>query len=430
MDFLSNIPDPTPPMKPIEPSADGTLPLPFHQSAETSEQEIPIEDEQPTSDDIPFETNPMPHPDTEIVPTAEERLLETIVHEPAEKTEEPVPRIKDEQVDLLRAELANATEETRKAGIARIKAQQDFQSLKTRFAALETELTATKLDLTQTKQLNSQTENRFAEAEKQWTDKLSQLRHMLDEVEDTRDEVFQKRVPKLLFIGTLVAGIVAVIFAYMIGAGQATAPAPVAETPSMSPSDAPSLSPATPPAAPIPAPESPSIATLTPASAPVAMVPPVINARPKKPVAATHLPAEKTDWPILSGSRWSTTSSTKEQKVVFHYGVFTRGVELSSTARQDLKAIAAHLKGKPFQIEAEGHTDTTKIRKTKASGKDNRSIGLARAKAVANYLIASCGLPASQISTSSAGESDPPYPNTTKANLQKNRTVVLKITTR
>jgi len=34
----------------------------------------------------------------------------------------------------------------------------------------------------------------------------------------------------------------------------------------------------------------------------------------------------------------------------------------------------------------------------------------------------------SNVTTSSAGESNPPYPNTTTENRAKNRTVVLKIT--
>ena len=134
------------------------------------------------------------------------------------------------------------------------------------------------------------------------------------------------------------------------------------------------------------------------------------------------------EWPALSGSRWSTTSSSKELKLVFNYGTFIKGIELSSTARQDLKVIAAKLKGKPFRIEIEGHTDSAKVSKAKSYGNDNNSIGLARAKTVASYLTASCGLPASMVSTSSAGDTNPPYPNTTAINQQKNRTVILRIT--
>ena len=116
--------------------------------------------------------------------------------------------------------------------------------------------------------------------------------------------------------------------------------------------------------------------------------------------------------------------------MVFHYGTFTHGTELSSTARQDLSTIASTLKGQPFKLEVEGHTDSTHPAKAKGSGTNNQAIGLARAKAVARYLTDSCGLPESVVSTSSAGETHPPYPNTSEANQQKNRTVILKITAR
>ena len=117
--------------------------------------------------------------------------------------------------------------------------------------------------------------------------------------------------------------------------------------------------------------------------------------------------------------------------VTFQYGVFTRGVELSSEARQDLKTIATAIKakGNRFHIEVEGHTDSAKVSGGKSSASNNRSLGLARAKAAASYLVKSCGLPATAVTTSSAGEDNPPYPNTTPENQKKNRTVVIRITT-
>lgn len=435
MDFLSNIPNPPLPMKPVELSPDGTPPLPllnqqqaipprpsFHfdsdpffnppspQAAPESEpsDSLPPADEELISDDIPFEIDSpvVPEPEFTPLPTAEERLLESIVHEHAEKPEAPVPLIHEEDLALLQSELDRVAKEARKAGGARDKALEDLHSLKTRFAALESELAAAHEVNSQAHQSRSQTEIRFAEAEKQWTDKLSHLRRMLDEVEDARDEASQQGVSKLLFMGTLAASLIAVIFAYVIGASQTPSPQVASEIASK-----------------------PPVITSTLASRPVAPTEPAVALPP--PSAPLHMPglhaAKTTAWPSLPGNRWTTTSSDKELKLVFHYGTFARGIELTSTAQQDLKAIAASLKGTPFRIEVEGHTDATKVNKAKAYGNDNQSIGLARAKTVASYLISSCGLPSSMVSTSSAGDTNPPYPGSAAANQQKNRTVILKI---
>ena len=222
LDFLSNIPEPPTPMKPIEPSPDGTPPLPL--MTPSTEPVADVFDSDPffNSDEIPFEIDSPAPPVPERTPaaTAEERLLETIVHKSGDNEETSTPFINAEELALLRSELDSAVEKADKAGAAHDKTQKDLQILKTRFAALESELAAAREGLIKADQARCQTELRFAEAEQQWMDKLSHLRHMLDEVEDTRDEVFQKRVPRLLFIGTLIAGIIATIFAYLIGLGQ------------------------------------------------------------------------------------------------------------------------------------------------------------------------------------------------------------------
>ena len=395
-------------MKPIEPSPDGTPPLPFltpspEPVADVFEadpffnppESLPSLADEPPSTEMPFDPDPpVVTPARDAPHTAEERLLETIVSQGADPDMRHTPDGSDE-----------------------------LRSLKTRLAALETELTAAREGLAQAIQSRNQTELRFAQAEKQWTDKLNHLRHMLDEVEDTRDEVFQKRVPKLLFIGTLVAGLVATLFAYLIGTGQSTPPPAEKTTPPLETARE------FPPSAPVVIPEPPAIA---PPVAPLLQVP-AIEAPPvsvPRPPPTVRVPVKPVSWPALSGSRWNTVPSAKELKVVFHYGTFTRGTELSSTARQDLKTIASRLQGQPFRIEVEGHTDLTRVIKTKGIGKDNQAIGLARAKTVARFLIDSCGLPAAVVSTSSAGETNPPYPNTSTASQAKNRTVILKISAR
>ena len=493
MDFLTSVQNPTPPMKPIGPSPDGTPPLPLlnhipnipprpifpdiHPSESSqhkgstqvdpspesiadvfesdpffnspgshevsdSATPFPVSDEL-TSDHLPGEIEipaRPPEPAPPLRPTAEERLLETIVSDSTDRKEKPVPHLEEGQLAHLRKELARTRVEIENANATRDKTLKEFHALKIRCAALESELASAREGMTQVQQAGSQTESRFAEAEKQWTEKLSHLRQMLDDVEDTRDQVFQKRVPKLLFIGTLIAGIIATIFAYLIGASQPTPSPMIAENTPKLTTPAPALEPVPkpiplpeptvavpPPPAPLLLPETQTTPPPPVSPTPIAPAPPAVTQHPKP----TPRVAVKTAiWPTLTGSRWITTSSSKEMKLVFNYGTFTRGTELSTIARQDLKAIAASLKGKPYQIEVEGHTDSAKVSKTKAYGHDNEAIGLARAKAVANYLISSGGLPSSMISTSSAGETNPPYPNTTAANQLKNRTVVLKITTR
>ncbi len=391
LDFLTAVQPPTPPMKPIESSPDGTLPLPLLTvpAADVFESDPFFNPLPPAPDDSDRESaEPVAAPST-----AEERLLETIVGEPPET-----------------------------------KAPLELQTLKTRLSALAVELAAAQEQNSRANQLRSQTEVRFAEAEKQWTEKLNQLRHMLDEVEDTRDEVFRKRVSKSLFTGTVITAIVAVIFAYLIGSRQSAPPPAIAEnvpTPKVfEPHPEPAIDNQQPNnSEPIPPP---------PPAPPLIIAPiePEVPVTPRPPKPIVRAPEKKTIWPSLSGSRWSTTTSPNELKVVFHYGTFSHGVDLSNTAQQDLKAIASNLKGKSFRIEVEGHTDSTKVSKAKAYGHDNHAVGLARAKAVAGYLTGSCGLLASMVTTSSAGESNPPYPNTTAANKQKNRTVILKITAR
>jgi chemotaxis protein MotB len=131
--------------------------------------------------------------------------------------------------------------------------------------------------------------------------------------------------------------------------------------------------------------------------------------------------------PPLTGARWSCTTIGGETTVVFQYGLFSEGSELTATARQDLGTIASSLKGKRFHLEVEGHTDSTAMLKSKSNGSNNKALGLLRARKVNTYLTQQCGLPPERITVSSAGEFRPPFPNTTAENRKMNRTVVLKV---
>jgi flagellar motor protein MotB len=265
-----------------------------------------------------------------------------------------------------------------------------------RFATLESDLAAAREETATAYALKAQEEARHADSERQWSDKLAHLRRMLDEVEDIRDELNRKRVPRILFSGTLATGILATAFAYFIGAGQASRQ-DITEAPAVPP------------------------VTATPL--PVAAIKPVLPPPISRPI-------EPVSWPVLEGSRWHVTQSEKMLVVTFLTGTFTRNMELSNEAREDLKTIATAIKakGNRFQVEVEGHTDSSKASGGKTQTGNNKALGLARAKVAASVLIKAGGLPASSVTTSSTGEANPPYPNTTLENQKKNRTVILKIT--
>lgn len=379
MDFLSAIPEPAKPMPPVGPGADGTPPLPLINQTPPipSTPVVPLFDSEPEEQ----EGDPMtdkPHDD----------VFEL---DPFFKTEESMPEPPEPEALLPEVPAPEATAEERLLNT--------IVSEPERFSTLESDLAAAREETATAYALNAQEEARHVEAERQWSDKLAHLRRMLDEVEDIRDELNRKRVPRILFSGTLAAGILATAFAYFIGAGQSSRQ-DIAEAP-------PAL-----PAAPILAP-----------ALPVAAIKPALPPPPKPAI-------ETVTWPILEGSRWRVTQSDKIQVVTFTYGTFTRNTELSNEAREDLKAIATSIKanGNRFQVEVEGHTDSSKASGGKTQTGNNKALGLARAKVVANVLVKSGGLPATSVTTSSAGEANPPYPNTTPENQKKNRTVILKIT--
>jgi flagellar motor protein MotB len=131
----------------------------------------------------------------------------------------------------------------------------------------------------------------------------------------------------------------------------------------------------------------------------------------------------------LEGKGFKTARTGNTLSIRFNYGVFARGTEMTGAACQDLRRIASTLtpSGKQLRIEVEGHTDAAPV----SSGRPyagNHELGLSRAKVVAEYLSKQCGLPADILKVTSAGEANPPFPNTTAESRKLNRTVVLKLT--
>jgi outer membrane protein OmpA-like peptidoglycan-associated protein len=493
MDFLSAIPDVAKPMPPIGPGPDGTPPLPLinqpspvpprpvfpvfasepAKNTETGEamtdkpkddvfesdpffSQEPItpqpepepspETDEPAAepdgipadaDDASFDVYALEAPEPEPPPapaTAEERLLNSIVGDPDATQAETPASDSSAELAALQAELAEALARAKSAVAAHTQTRQDLQILKTRFSTLESDLAAARKETATALQMKVQTETRQADNERQWSDKLAQLRRMLDEVEDIRDEQLSKRVPKLLFVGTLVGGLVLTTFAYFLGMGHGSQEGNAqAGNPSTSAAPAASTQrdiPPVPPIDPIPPPASPLLPAKTPERSPIAET--AVPVKPPdpalKPPVKPAAPATFV-WPSIEASHLKSTRSGNEMKVVFDYGVFSKGVDLTSQAKRDLKSIASlKQKGTRFKIEVIGHTDPSQAGSGKSSAANNKALGLMRAKTVSRYLVTQCGWPADAITTSSEGEFNPPHPNTTADSQKKNRTVTLKIT--
>ncbi|MBI3987005.1 MAG: OmpA family protein [Lentisphaerae bacterium] len=120
--------------------------------------------------------------------------------------------------------------------------------------------------------------------------------------------------------------------------------------------------------------------------------------------------------------------TAKGLTLIFSEGVFSRRAEIAQAAQPVLLNLAKQLRELPagHRIEIEGHTDSDPVR---AGGPvdDNQALGYRRAETVRDFLEEKGGLPALAMTVTSAGESNPPYPNTTPESRRKNRTVVLKL---
>lgn len=408
--------------------------------SEDSARVPPAEPEEPliTLDELPGDDvptillEPAPAQDAPALvteePTAEERLLKTIV-EPRESSPlEPsldTPGLLAE-IAALQADLAATQKDLAAATTARDRVRQDLHILKTRFASLESDLEQAKQQAALAQQEQTAVETRFAEAEAQWSDKVVQLRRMLDEVESLRDELATKRVSKVLFAGVCAAGVLATGLAFLIGftmTPRASDPEPAVSE--RQPPVSPPLPVAAQPVLPRPQPlVVPSAASPHHVHLPQTPLEPPASLPPAEPVSHGSVP----DWPALKNPHWSTTQTSEAMTLVFNETPFADGSRLTESARQDLRAIALVIKGHPFRITVEGHTDPSPVRKTSKHGADNNALGLARAKAAAACLTQEGGVESSMVSALSKGDDAPPFPNTSAENRRRNRTVVLRIT--
>jgi flagellar motor protein MotB len=347
---------------------------------------------------------PEPEPEPDIEPalseppssTAEELLLDTITDRNADTPDVPVPGIASAQPEP--ATLDDHPAATRDEAEAAVdQAMRDLSRMKTRLADLESELTAAREQAAREVQARKAEAARHAMLENEWSRKTSDIKTRTL----ARDEALLKGTPMHFSApvigGIVLTGLLVTGSALLIGRSwglrdslktDALPPSPVRQATDDTPAPAPLM------------PDRPGV---------------------EKPSA----PA----WPVLSGGGFKTMQSDRVLTIKFDCGVFARGTILSDAARKDLKQIADALKPSlgRFRLEVEGHTDATPV----SSGQphtNNRELGLARAKAVTEYLSRTCGLPATSLASTSAGDARPPYPNTTPEGQRRNRTVLLKLT--
>jgi flagellar motor protein MotB len=117
--------------------------------------------------------------------------------------------------------------------------------------------------------------------------------------------------------------------------------------------------------------------------------------------------------------------------VSFDDGLFDRGLRIKPDARERLKELGRQLK--PYAatsaIEIVGMTDDLPVPRN-SRYTDNASLEMERARAVYDFLRFTSGLEAQSFSIGSNGQRQKPSPNDTPANRARNRTVVLRISTR
>ena len=100
--------------------------------------------------------------------------------------------------------------------------------------------------------------------------------------------------------------------------------------------------------------------------------------------------------------------------------------ELRRTASVVLDKVAKVLQEVPDQpVGIEGHTDNVPI--TRSGWADNKALSLARANAVADYLVEQHGLPRTRLTAIGYGEEHPIASNDAASGRQKNRRVELII---
>ena len=147
------------------------------------------------------------------------------------------------------------------------------------------------------------------------------------------------------------------------------------------------------------------------------------------PSVARPTAPKPVQWPVLKGNFMRVQPGTDRMTVVFEYAVFSRRTEIHPDALRDLQKLARQLAPLTagFRFEITGHTDADPVSSKAGEYSNNLDLGLKRSQAVRDVLIRQGGLPAEALTAVSAGELNPPYPNTTDELRKKNRTVTIAL---
>jgi type VI secretion system protein ImpK len=118
-----------------------------------------------------------------------------------------------------------------------------------------------------------------------------------------------------------------------------------------------------------------------------------------------------------------------ETLLVFEEGLFPRGAELSTEAKKRLRRLAHELE--PYVglivVRIVGHTDNQPPLSARRYP-DDIALGLRRAVVVEEYMRRESHLPPSMFAVATQGKDGAPFPNDTRENRSRNRTVVLHVT--
>lgn len=132
------------------------------------------------------------------------------------------------------------------------------------------------------------------------------------------------------------------------------------------------------------------------------------------------------DISVVRGDQINSITIRVANSVLFDVGK----ADLKSTSHAKLQEVAKLLKTefKDNFVRVEGHTDSTPIVRNKEKFADNMELSQARSKAVFDYLIKDCGLPANRMYTAGYAYSQPvAWPEKTTADRAKNRRVDIVI---
>lgn len=157
----------------------------------------------------------------------------------------------------------------------------------------------------------------------------------------------------------------------------------------------------------------------------------------KKQVASVPLraapAADTVAAPILNIDLHDVSMKTQENQTVitFNQGLFSRNIRLTPEAKPVLTRLAQQLEPHAGRIliRVVGFSDSVPM---PARGRyvDNATLAMGRALRVVEYMRRTSRLPAEMFSLEGHGETSAPYPNDSSENRLRNRTVVMRVSSR